>query len=126
MADLFDYLQWRGDLTFAQAPVNPVDTLIFSALSYISFGGSVEALPEVPISLKDAAEEFFRLPDQQNRCRVRADLSLLMAAAETRRYQNVMLLQYRSILIPEEETQFAAITFLLDDNSGVVTFRGTD
>ena len=126
MADLYDYLQWRGDLTFSQAPVNPVDTLIFSALSYISFGGSVEALPEVPISLKDAAEEFFRFPDQLERCRVKNDISLLQAAVETPRFRNIMLLQYRSHLVPEEETQFAAITFLLDDNSGVITFRGTD
>ena len=126
MADLFDYLQWRGDLSFRQSPANRVDALIFSALSYISFGGSVEAMPEVPISLKDAAEEFFRLPDQAARCRVKTDLSLLMAAAETKRFGNTMLLQYRSLLVPEEETQFAAITFLLDDNTGMVTFRGTD
>ncbi len=126
MADLFDYLQWRGDLSFSQSPANRVDALIFSALSYISFGGSVETMPEIPISLKDAAEEFFRLPDQETRCRVKADLSLLMAAAETRRFGNVMLLQYRSLLVPEEETQFAAVTFLLDDNTGMITFRGTD
>ena len=126
MADLFDYLKWRGDLTFSQVPVNPVDTLIFSALSYISFGGRVEAMPEIPISLQDAAEEFFCLPDHPERCRVKNDLALLQAAMETPRFRNVMLLQYRSILIPEEETQFAAITFLLDDNSGVITFRGTD
>lgn len=126
MANLFDYLQWRGDLTFYQAPVNPVDTLIFSALSYISFGGSVEHMPEVPISLKDAAEEFFLLPDHSERCRVKTDLDLLKAAAATRRFSGIMLLQYRSILVPEEETQFAAITYLLDDNSGVIAFRGTD
>lgn len=126
MADLFDYLQWRGDLTFSQSPVNPVDALIFSALSYISFGGCVEAMPEVPISLADATEEFLRMPCQESRCRVKSDLNLLMAAAESNRYKNVMLLQYRNLLVPEEETQFAAITFLLDDNSGVITFRGTD
>ena len=126
MADLFDYLQWRGDLSFRQSPANRVDALIFSALSYISFGGSVENRPEVPILLKDAADEFFRLPDQDTRCRVKADLSLLMAAAETKRFGNTMLLQYRSHLVPEEETQFAAITFLLDDNTGMITFRGTD
>ena len=126
MADLFDYLRWRGDLTFSQSPVNPVDALIFSALSYISFGGSVELAPEVPISLKDAAEEFFRSPGQEERCRVNKDLSLLMATAETKRFENVMLLQYRSLLVPEEETQFAAITFLLDDNTGFIAFRGTD
>ena len=41
MNDLFEYLKWRGDLTFTQDPPNAVDALIFSALSYLSFGGSV-------------------------------------------------------------------------------------
>ena len=59
MADLFDYIQWRGDLTFKQDPLNRVDALIFSALSYLSFGGSVEDRPDIPISLRDASEEFF-------------------------------------------------------------------
>ena len=126
MADLFDYLHWRGDLAFSQSPVNAVDALIFSALSYISFGGSVEAMPEVPISLSDAADEFFKLPDQGIRCRAKNDLSLLMAAAETRRFGGCLLAQYRGHLIPEEETQFAAVTFLLDDNTGFLAFRGTD
>ena len=35
MADMFDYLKWRGDLTFSQDPPNEVDALIFSGLSYI-------------------------------------------------------------------------------------------
>lgn len=25
MADMFDYLSWRGDIRFAQLPINPVD-----------------------------------------------------------------------------------------------------
>lgn len=126
MADLFDYLRWRGDLSFTQDPPNPVDALIFSALSYLSFGGSVEARPAVPISLRDASEEFFKLPDAESRCRVKSDMSLLMAAAETARFGQCMLLQYQDTLIPEEETQFAAITFLLDDGSAFLAFRGTD
>ena len=126
MADLFDYLHWRGDLSFQQCPVNAVDALIFSALSYIDLGGSAQALPEIPISLREASEEFFKLPDIQARCRAKADLSLLMAAAETRRFGECLLLQFRSRLIPEEETQFAAVTFLLDDDSGFLAFRGTD
>ena len=126
MADLFDYLHWRGDLRFSQDPVNAVDALIFSALSYIDLGGSVEALPEVPITLAEASEEFFKLPDQAQRCRAKNDLSLLMAAAETPRFGSALLLQFRSKLIPQEETQFAAVTFLLDDNTGFIAFRGTD
>lgn len=126
MADLFDYLHWRGDLAFSQNPPNQVDALIFSALAYICFGGMVEAYPDVPVSLQAASEFFFTLPDQEDRIRVKKDLSLLSAATETRRFGSVQLSQYRDILIPEEETQFAAITFLLDDGSIFLAFRGTD
>ncbi len=126
MADLFDYLQWRGDLRFTQDPPNDVDALIFSALSYLSFSGRVENEPEVPLSLRDAAEEFFSLSDTEARCRAKADLKLLEAAAGTARFGGTQLVQFRDTLIPEEETQFAAITFLLDDGSAFLAFRGTD
>ena len=126
MADLFDYLHWRGDLTFNQVPPGPVDALIFSALSYLTFGGSVTERPDIPISLREAADEFFTQADTEARCRVKADLELLIAAAETKRFGNTLLLQFRDILIPEEDTQFAAITFLLDNNSAFLAFRGTD
>ncbi len=126
MADLFDYLQWRGDLRFHQDPPNDVDALIFSALSYLSFGGRVADSPETPVSLRDACEEFFNLPDPEERCRAKADLKLLQAAADTVRFGSTLLVQYRDTLIVQEETQFAAITFLLDDGSAFLAFRGTD
>ena len=126
MADLFDYLRWRGDLSFSQVPPGPVDALIFSALSYLTLGGSVTERPDIPVSLREASEEFFRDLDTEKRCRIKTDLSLLMAAAESQRFGNTLLLQYRDILIPEEDTQFAAITFLLDNNSAFIAFRGTD
>ena len=126
MADLFDYLHWRGDLRFSQVPPGPVDALIFSALSYLTFGGSMAERPDIPISLREASEEFFREASQEERCRVKTDLSLLMAAAESERFGNTYLIQYRDILIPEEDTQFAAVTFLLDNKSAFLAFRGTD
>lgn len=126
MADLFDYLHWRGDLTFTQDPVNPVDALIFSALSYISFAGSAEVRPDVPIRLKEAAEEYLSLPESEQCHRVKSDLNLLKAAAETRRFGYSMLTEYQDTFVPAEDTQFAAMTFLLDDGSGFLAFRGTD
>ena len=126
MADLFDYLHWRGDLPFSQVPPGPVDALIFSALSYITFSGSPVEQPDIPISLWDAAEEFFLLSDIRDRCRIRTDLNLLEAAAKTKRFGETFLWQFRDILIPEEDTQFAAMTFLLDSNTAFVAFRGTD
>ena len=126
MADLFDYLHWRGDLTFSRVAPGSVDALIFSALSYISFTGSLVEQPDVPVSLRDAAKHFFAAQCQEERCRVKSDLRLLKAAAETKRFGNCQVLQYRDILIPREDTQFAAITFLLDNDSAFLAFRGTD
>ncbi len=126
MADLFDYLHWRGDLLFSQDPPNEVDALIFSALAYIRFGGEAEAHPDTPLSVTDAAEGFFALPDHKERIREKEDLELLRAAAASQRFGGAMLCHYRDIFIPEEDTQFAAVTFLLDDGSAFLAFRGTD
>ena len=126
MATMIDYLQWRGDLTFTQDPPNSVDALIFSTLSYICYDGTVKAQPLVPVSVRDAAEQFFMLEDTQARIRVEKDLDLLRAAALTTRFGHARIVMYRDNLIPEQETQFAAMTFLLDDGSAFLAFRGTD
>ena len=34
MANIFDYLEWRGDLTLKQSAFNEVDNLILSRFSY--------------------------------------------------------------------------------------------
>ena len=126
MATMFDYIQWRGDLTFTQDPPNEVDALIFSALSYIHYGGQVESEPEQPILLRHAAEYFFAQPEPEMRVRVEKDLDLLQKAACSTRFGHTKLVFYRDMLIPERETQFAAVTFLLDDGSMFLAFRGTD
>ena len=62
MADLFDYLLWRGDLSMEAVPPNAVDTLILSELSYIHFEGLVPGDFLHPVPLKVAAEAFAALP----------------------------------------------------------------
>ena len=37
MANINDYLQWRGELTLDQSPLNEVDKMILSRFSYIPF-----------------------------------------------------------------------------------------
>lgn len=126
MANVMEYLKWRGDLSFSQDPPNAVDALIFSSLAYIRYGGQVEADPRKPIYLRDAAEAYFALEDHEDRVRVKNDLELLHAAASSNRFGHTRLYLYRDMLIPEQETQFAAVTFLLDDGSAFLAFRGTD
>lgn len=126
MTNLFDYLLWRGDLTFSQDPPNDVDALIFAALSYVTFGGRVVTEPWGQVTLMEAAEETFRMPNLEQMARTKTDLGLLKAAGATCRFGGCRLLRYRSQLLPEQDTQFAAVTFSLDDGSLMVAYRGTD
>ena len=41
MANMIDYLDWRGDISLRNSPFNEVDNLILSNLSYGRFDGSV-------------------------------------------------------------------------------------
>ena len=60
MANVFDYLKWRGDLTFEQSPLNEIDALIFCELSYIFYDGIVpERTDDGCVTLAEAAEIFF-------------------------------------------------------------------
>ena len=126
MANIMDYIAWRGDLTFTQDPPNAVDALIFSSLSYIRYGGQVEEITDVPVRLGDAAQAFLAGGDQDSRVRVKNDLVLLQMAADSIRFGSCEICMYRDQFIPEQDTQFAAMTFLLDDGSMFLAFRGTD
>ena len=81
MADMFEYLAWRGDLSFLHVPPCPVDALILSALVYCDFAGILPEDGAAPVALQDAAEAFLALPDPETRVRVKNDLRLLEAAA---------------------------------------------
>lgn len=126
MDDLLTYFRWRGDLSFSDDAPNEVDALIFSALSYLRFSDAVSASPTHPITLKEAADAFFSRSDLAGCYRVKNDLLLLSTAAQTERFGKTEILFYQDILIPEEETQFSAVTFLLSDGTAMLAFRGTD
>lgn len=126
MSNILDYIKWRGDLTFTQDPPNGVDALIFSALVYIRYGGSVEEDPKTPVLLRTAAQVFFAGEGHEEHVRVKNDLELLRAASESTRFGFSQVCMYRDQFVPEQDTQFAAMTFLLDDGSMFLAFRGTD
>ncbi len=132
MGTLFDYVSWRGDLSFEQAPFNEVDGLIFALLSYVDYK---DIVPEwhfsEPISLQAAGTSFFmRNPDPRKTSIgliIPKDiLRLLKAVKETKRFRRVGMLAYTNRIDLEEQTQFSAVTFLLGNGESVVAFRGTD
>lgn len=127
MGNLLDYLTWRGDLLFDQAPFSPVDGLILSTLSYIHFDGLVPEEVERTVPLGQAAADYLALPpSRRGRCRCEKDLPLLRALTAAPRFARLELCRPADRFVPEEETQFAALTVLLGDGSAFLAFRGTD
>lgn len=59
MANIMDYLEWRGDLSFEADSFNEIDNLILSQLVYVEFAGIVPGIKEAgSITLKAASELF--------------------------------------------------------------------
>ena len=128
MPDLFDYLTWRGDLSFHQVPFGPVDGLILTTMCYVRLLGIVPPRPDKAISLKEAAREFLSLPSEEieKRVRVKRDIDLMAVLAETPRFSDLMLSGYTDYLGEEEQTQFAVISIHLNPQETFVAYRGTD
>ena len=132
MPNIMDYLEWRGDLTFAEAPLCEVDNLIFCLLSYVDLDGIVPpSMKKGSITLRAAAAEYF-FTHQSVRERplgfiIPADtLILFRRMAHTRRFRDLLLTGYVNEISEERETQFSALTILLPNEEMFVAFRGTD
>ena len=132
MANVIDYLQWRGDLTFAQSSLNEVDSVLFVFLSYFDLEGIIPTDPEnESISLKEAImlERVHHVdrPFYGGAMIPSADIQLMARMmSRSARFANVRVTGLVSEIDREREMQFSAYTALLDDKSIFVSFKGTD
>lgn len=133
MADILDYLTWRGDLTLEQDPFNEVDNLILAELSYLDFSGLIP-LPggqKKGIPLTEVAEGFFRRYPKGKRLELGVvlpgELSILLSrVAECPRFQDARLNCYLDLLDHERGEQFSALTVETGDGQIYCAYRGTD
>ena len=131
MSNLMDYLDWRGDLTFREAPFNEVDNLILAQLVYVEFAGIVPAPGEEgTITVKEACELFFAAHDRKEIMErvsmTKTAAFVLEKMAQTERFCNAQLFGYIKDLSKEEQSQFSVVCVRLDDKSIYVSFSGTD
>lgn len=132
MANLLDYLDWRGDLTLDQDPFNEVDNLILAEVSFVDFGGIVPP-PGMgqSVPLRTAADAFFaRFPEGE-----KIDMGVLVPdaipdmlrkMAASRRFGDMGLNCFVDWLDAERGEQFAALTVEIGDGRLYLSFRGTD
>ncbi len=120
MANIFDYLLWRGDLPLSSQPFHEVDGVILARLAYMPF----EYIPALPLTVAEAAQCLLAVEDLP--VLQKDDLRLLETLAKSPRFQNMVLSRYVNELDGQSQTQFSAITVRLDDRSSFLSFRGTD
>ncbi len=128
MANILDYIRWRGDLTFAQDELNEVDSLILSELSYLNFQGIAQTAEG--LSLKEAAARYFE--EERDKQINTGDLqkpeyfTMLSLLAESRRFSDIVLSGYVQRLEEEANLQFSAVICRLLPGVCYAAYRGTD
>ncbi len=132
MANLIDYIQWRGDLSFAQSALNEVDSVLFVFLAYFDLEGIIPVDAERErITLREAIrlerENHVDRPYYGGAMIPSADVQLMARLmSKSNRFSGVRVTGYVNEINEDNEQQFSAYTALLDDGSVFVAFKGTD
>ena len=126
MANIHDYLLWRGDLTLEKDGFNEIDALILAALSYLPFEKLSLKPMSAPISIREATLYLLALPDIEESVHLKDDIEFMRALLESDRFSGLLLTHYVNRIDEETQTQFAAITVQINETLSCVLFRGTD
>ena len=120
MANIFDYLTDVQYDSFYDLPLNELDILALTELTYLSFDN---LLDESDNRLLDVAT---RVPRDSNMLTNKERLQLLDQLSTHKRFKNSKLSNFVNDIDVELQKQFAAMTYRLNLDTYLIVFRGTD
>ena len=121
MANLIDYLAWRGDVPLEVSPWNELDSLVAAVLSYLDFHGLEDARGW---TLREAKRIDLLIPKEASTFPNRKKMFEMMA--DSARFGDCRM-HHQIVMTDEELTmQFSAMCLDLPDGTMAVMFRGTD
>lgn len=131
MATSKDFIKKYGDKTFSELPFTDVDNLLLCEIFYMPFEKVLyRGFNEKPVLFSDACKKVFAYNGYKH---ISPGFLMnnyisqkMMALAETVRYKDVKVYACESVFGTEPAVQFAAMTFILPDDTKVVVYRGTD
>lgn len=125
MANVINYIKWRGDLTIGRAPINEVDNLALSLLVYNDFSGIVPGKDEEgSISVKKACAKFLESYDLEGA--PKTDFGWVpYYMGPSKRFGELRLSDYLDIKDTERDMMITAFTVHLPGGALYVSFRGT-
>lgn len=121
MANILDYIMWRGDLSFECDKLNELDKLIFARMSYLPFK-EIEFKGKEKI--KNLSYKFLKI--KKEKFLWPGDDKLIEMLGESNRFQNVEVSDYYEIMDAEAEKQYASITIHIPNDKKYISYRGTD
>lgn len=128
MGNIIDYVREWGIYSFMEKSLNEVDSLVLCQLSYLNYQKFVPGLDKrnAPVSIQSIYEEPERDCILDDYWYKDENKELFEEAANSVRFGSLKMNYYVNVVNEEEETQFSAITFILEDKSVYIAYRGTD
>ena len=122
MANINDYLMWRGDIPLnSKFKFNEVDSMILARFSYLLFDkikmSKVETIESIADKMKDIPETEFRY---------NGDKELIANLGKSTRFKDMIVTDYVRNNDKETEKQFCAVTIHLSDTQLYISYIGTD
>lgn len=124
MANIIDYVEWRGDLNLNKTEFNEIDSLILNRFSYFPLDNLINK--NEMVSIKELSERFKKADKKQMRILWKDDADLFPIMGNSKRFGEMLALEYINKIDPEQEKQFSAITVILPDDTLYISYRGTD
>lgn len=121
---IFDYIE-KSTKTFDEKEFNEIDNLVFSRLVYFKFDEILSF--DEKISISEAYRRFILLEKNVSKGKTFANgtFRVFEKMAKSKRFKDILIGNYLSVISDSLEKQFAAMTFYLP-NYIYVAFRGTD
>ena len=122
MANINEYLLWRGDIKISsEFQFNEIDSMILARFSYLIFNKinmePRETIETIANKMKNFDDEEFRY---------NGDKQLITNLSQSARFQDMVVTDFVENNDKEVEKQFGAITIHLPNNEIYVSYLGTD
>ncbi len=124
MANIIDYVKWRGDLSIANSEFNEIDSLILNRFSYFPLDSLIKE--EEVVSIKELSKRFEKQDKENLKILWEDDAELFPKIGASRRFGEMLAVENVTRTEKKMEEQFSAVTIILPDNTIYISFRGTD
>ncbi|MGN1390052.1 MAG: Mbeg1-like protein [Bulleidia sp.] len=123
MDTLKDYLLWYRNIPLEEDSFSDADNFMLAYLSYLDFSESCDSDHERTLSEHVRILKEKHLLDRKDSV---ADRELILLAADTERFGNLILRNYEDHFDEKHACQFGAVEIVLNESCSYLSFRGTD